>query len=216
MTDNPGWTTDDDALAALSPEARHDYETRRAGQDLALQAAHALEHGDYDQAIQQFHAAIQRVADHLGPDHPEIAGFRCNLGLAYSQLGRHEDARAQLTQALAIFERMQGRDGGGTLITVTNLGLAAYQSGDLTSALKWYQRAADAYDRTYGPDAFLTAQANANVAAVLLALGDHDTPGPLLQTALATFETLGFTDTAAAHAARQTLAHWHTLQSPTG
>jgi hypothetical protein len=76
--------------------------------------------------------AISEAA--LGPDHPDIAGRRNNLGGVLRDLGDLPGAREQFDRALAISEAALGPDHPDVGVIRNNLGSVLRALGDLPGA----------------------------------------------------------------------------------
>lgn len=74
----------------------------------------ARERGNPERALELADSAFERFAEAFGEDHVSVATARCQRGRAYSDLGRHDLAVAELQSALATTRRLEG-EGGYTL-----------------------------------------------------------------------------------------------------
>jgi tetratricopeptide (TPR) repeat protein len=92
-------------------------------QDLMKEAVAAQQAGDFEQAIHNYRALLEK--------YPNIAEIRSNLGAALAGEGRYADAIAEYQRALRIKPDPQ---------VVLNLGLAYYKTGQLQLAVDTLQK----------------------------------------------------------------------------
>jgi DUF1707 SHOCT-like domain/Tetratricopeptide repeat len=89
---------------------------------------------------------------------------RASPGAVGAASGRHEDAIGQDKRALAIQERMHGRDHPDTIRARAALAAALREAGKLKNAIEQYERVLADRERTSGPDHPDTITARANLA----------------------------------------------------
>jgi tetratricopeptide (TPR) repeat protein len=114
--------------------------------------------------------AIDEAA--LGPDHPDVAVRRNNLGSVLLDLGDFTGAKAQLEQALAIDEAALGPDHPAVAVRRNNLGSVLRDLADFTGAKAQFERALAIDEATYGPDHPNVGRDRNNLGSVLQDLGD--------------------------------------------
>ncbi|HEX4744369.1 MAG TPA: adenylate/guanylate cyclase domain-containing protein [Candidatus Limnocylindria bacterium] len=105
---------------------------RKAGTTLVLK-------GEAEEARAAFDRGLRRI----GPDEPETARIRTQLGLLEFRAGAYDDARAALTDAVRIGEQTGTADVLAEALKL--LGNVANNVGDLRGAESLYQRARSAY-----------------------------------------------------------------------
>ncbi|WP_158853495.1 AfsR/SARP family transcriptional regulator [Saccharothrix deserti] len=143
---------------------------QRAGEDSMLAAAltnlGALRRllGDYDQAAEHLHEAIElhrRTGDHYG-----AARALSNLGIVQERLGEYEEAASLHLEALALHQRLGSRYGEAAALL--NLGNAHTRPGHHAGAVEYLERALDLFRRL--DDAVGQASALSNLGGVCASL----------------------------------------------
>ena len=135
-------------------------------------------------ALRTLEEALPQRIEVSGPEHRETAVLINNLGLAYFQMGRLDDATAQLKQAHAIWAAIGQETSSDALNTLNNWAGAAVQSGRREEAAEIFFRALELRRKLYGPSAALAALMN-NLGKTLVQLDRHDEAIPLLREAIA-------------------------------
>ncbi len=69
------------------------------------------------------------------PDHPDIGTSMGNLAIAYSALGRHEDALAMEESALEFHRRVLPSGHPSIAVSLYNISLSYEQAGDMRQAM---------------------------------------------------------------------------------
>jgi tetratricopeptide (TPR) repeat protein/tRNA A-37 threonylcarbamoyl transferase component Bud32 len=95
---------------------------------------------DYVQAAQHLELALALREKLVGPDHADLALVLSQLGLCYGNL-RDPRARSTLERALAIRERVYGKNSPLLVPSLNNLADALVRTGDAASALAPIERA---------------------------------------------------------------------------
>ena len=140
--------------------------------------------GHPDLALRTLEEALPQRIEVSGRDHRETAVLINNLGLAYFQTGRLDEATAQLKDAHAIWKAIGQETSSDALNTLNNWAGAAVQSGQRDEAAEIFFRALDLRRKLYGPSAALAALMN-NLGKTLNQLDRHDEAIPLLREAIA-------------------------------
>jgi len=99
----------------------------------------AYHHGDYAEALQHFEDALAGVGD----DGPRAGPILLNMGLCLANLGRYEDALAQLQRSLAAEEAVFGPDHPGLLRPLNAVCHVKTDVGEFAGAIEHCQRAID-------------------------------------------------------------------------
>ena len=139
--------------------------------------------GEPERALRTLEEALPERIEASGREHRETAVLINNLGLAYFQTGRMEDAIVQLRQAHAIWEAIGQENSSDALNTLNNWAGAAAQSGRREEAAEIFFRALELRRKLYGPSAALAALMN-NLGKTLTQLDRHDEAIPLLREAI--------------------------------
>ncbi|MEV6734221.1 MULTISPECIES: tetratricopeptide repeat protein [unclassified Streptomyces] len=129
----------------------------RTGRDL-------LHSGLYRDAHAYWLPLAEKAAQALGRDHPDTIMLRANLAIAYSSLGRYEDALALEEQVRTDFEQILGPDHPDTLSARANLAISYWDLGRYEDALALEEQVRTDRERILGPDHPDTLSARANLA----------------------------------------------------
>jgi tetratricopeptide (TPR) repeat protein/DNA-binding CsgD family transcriptional regulator/MinD-like ATPase involved in chromosome partitioning or flagellar assembly len=110
--------------------------------------------------ILQWKLALSERRHALGPDHPTVLATMTNLGWAYTESGRVEEAIALLETALDRQRQLLGADDPAVLATETALARAFTESGRVEEAIGLLETTFDRQRQLLGPDdpAVLAAQ----------------------------------------------------------
>jgi tetratricopeptide (TPR) repeat protein len=100
----------------------------------------------------------------LGPDHPDTLTSRDELGVAYLNAGRTDEAITFHQQTLAARERVLGPDHPDTLTSRHNLATAYQDLGPSDEAITLHKQTLAARERVLGPDHPHTLQSRNNLA----------------------------------------------------
>jgi len=111
-----------------------------------------------------------------------------DLGLCLTDAGDYTAAEPLFRKALAIDERMFGRETRDVAIVVSNLGYLFYSAGDYAEAEKLWRRSLALDEKILGADDALLARDLNNLAQALDKKGDYDSAEPLFRRAVAIAE----------------------------
>ena len=121
---------------------------------------------------------LARVAERIDRelrDQPLVrARLKTTLGRIRTNLGHHQEARAQLEEALALRETHLGPDRPETAETLHALGILFSEQGDYPACRRCFSRALEIHERVYGPEHPLTAASLTYVAFAQWRLGQFD------------------------------------------
>jgi tetratricopeptide (TPR) repeat protein len=95
------------------------------------------------------------------------------LGYGYRNLARYSDALKWHRKALAIFEKVLGKDHPGTAVSYDNIALVYHRQGDYPEALKWLQKALAIQEKVLGKEHPDTASSGNNIAFVYASQGNY-------------------------------------------
>ena len=143
----------------------------------------ALNRGQFAAVEGQVRRALQLV-DALGLERSLRASFLNLLGLAHQAEGRLVEAEESLTDALAIWESIEGEAGANVGNVLANLGLVQSRSGDLDAALVTYQRSLSVLRSGLDEAHPLVAATLGKIGAVYLRQGEFDAAEAALRQAL--------------------------------
>jgi predicted ATPase/DNA-binding CsgD family transcriptional regulator len=152
---------------------------------LAYQALGALVTGDTERG-RDLAADAVRVADPLG-DHLRVGIARGALAVLLARTGRPDEADAVLEPLL----RLPGASSGDVFITGLSraAGVVAECRGDLRTAAQWFRRDASLTDD--GVDSWIAATSLADLGRVLVATGNTQEAGPVVERAVKSASRLG-------------------------
>jgi len=111
-----------------------------------------------------------------GPDHPAVAAYVNNLGLALRDFGDLLAAKAAFDRALAIDEATYGPDHPTLARDMNNLGLVLRDAGDLAGAKAVLNRALHICERALGDSHPSTAMVRENLATLVRSSGPPSSP----------------------------------------
>jgi tetratricopeptide (TPR) repeat protein len=120
----------------------------------------------------QIERALQITEAALGPDHPDVAVWRNNLGRVLQALGDLPSARVQIERALQITEAALGPNHAEVAAWHSNLGGLLRALGDLLGARVEFERALQIGEAALGPNHPTIGTLRSNLGTVLRALGD--------------------------------------------
>ena len=150
--------------------------------------------GQYAAAVEAHQRALSLRVQLLGQNHPLVARSHSNLGTAFKNLGRLEDARAEYEQALAIEELALDPSHPQVAETLNNLGNVLQAQGSPTGARRALERALRIKEAAFGTDSIPVAVTLTNLGALLLDLEDLPAAEAALQRALAIKEARSGSD----------------------
>lgn len=106
------------------------------GKMLSNLAGMATAAGDVATSARYARLAVETFARTYGEDHPTTSYARCKLALALSGLGRHDEARAQMTRAEAALRAKLGADHPDAALTALELAAVLAAAGDVPGGEK--------------------------------------------------------------------------------
>ena len=130
-----------------------------------------LSAGDYEGAKALSEQALESDLKTYGPQHPNVATDRHNLGRVLQELGDLQGAKAQIEQALESDIKTYGPQHPNVAATRNNLAGVLQDLGDLQGAEAMYEQALESDLKTYGPQHPEVAATRNNLGAVLKDLG---------------------------------------------
>jgi eukaryotic-like serine/threonine-protein kinase len=140
--------------------------------------------GDPAQALRTLEQALPERIALSGDTHRETATLVNNLGIAYFQLGRIDEAIARFEQASRIWEVLGLDRSADALNTLNNWAAAEMRRQRPAAAVPIFERALRLRRELYPPSAALAALAS-NLGKTLTRLGRADEALPLLREAVA-------------------------------
>ncbi|MBX7078656.1 MAG: tetratricopeptide repeat protein [Nannocystaceae bacterium] len=143
--------------------------------------------GDYERAATMFERTIALREAIGGPEHPDLATVRSNLGVALTLLGQHERAQQEYRRAEAIAIAAFGPKHPEVASALANRGNLAHQLGDEDEALALHREALAIRIEIGAPTAVL-ASSWVNIGAIERARGHLDEAERALLRALGMLE----------------------------
>jgi tetratricopeptide (TPR) repeat protein len=141
--------------------------------------------GDYEAAQIAFEAALERVENALGPEHPKVATALDSLGLARFRRGDYVGARADFERGLAIVEATKGRDHRDVVPSLNNLALVELRTAAYVDAIAHFERALTLQTAAFGESHPKVAVVMSNLGVVRQLLGEYEDAAALHERALA-------------------------------
>ena len=102
------------------------------------------------------------------------ARLKTTMGRIRTNLGHHQEARAELEEALALRETHLGPNRAETADTLHALGILSSEVGDYPASRRLFNRALEIHERVYGPQHRLTAASLTYVAFAQWRLGQFE------------------------------------------
>jgi len=124
--------------------------------------------GELERANKRTTLAREIIGRELGSGHPEFAGACGELGIIRLQLGRREDARALLEEAVAVTRAAYGPDHPAIAPALNNLAAFEAELGDYAASRKLLLESLVVERRRYGEDHLVTAPTLVNLATAAL------------------------------------------------
>jgi len=121
--------------------------------------------GDDEASIEMYRRVIAIREDALG-DHPELARSIANLAVAYSRLGRNDEAEPLFLRALAMREKTLAPDHPDVAQSLSPLGTMYSDEGRLDDAEPLLVRALDIRVKAYGEEHALVARSLSDLAGL--------------------------------------------------
>ncbi|MGY0560255.1 protein kinase domain-containing protein [Luteimonas sp. A277] len=162
-------------------------EPRRYGSELLesrlLQSQLEHANGDVDLALRTLEEALPQRIEMSGEVHHQTAVLANNLGIAYFQSGRLEDAARQFRHAHELWRTLGEDRSADALNTLNNWAAAEARLSRPESAVKIMEEALALRRELYGPSGAKAALMN-NLGKTLIQLDRHAEAIPLLQAAI--------------------------------
>jgi tetratricopeptide (TPR) repeat protein len=130
--------------------------------------------GHAEAAVDLLRRATVLQAEALGGDASMTASTRSILGVALTELGRLDEARVELDEAIRVFELPQHRGHPDLATAYETSGFLLETKGDLDGAEQAYQRALATREATIGRDHPYTAVSVMRIASVAYAREDYE------------------------------------------
>ncbi|GHU15706.1 hypothetical protein FACS189441_7740 [Betaproteobacteria bacterium] len=124
---------------------------------------------DYDKAISSYTKAIEFAEK----DSIDLAFLDNNIGLVYKCQGDYSKALEWHEKALAIREKVLGKEHPDTATSYNNIALVYNKQGDYPKALEWHEKALVIYEKVLGKEHPDTATSYNNIALVYNKQGDY-------------------------------------------
>ncbi|NEG89679.1 DUF4037 domain-containing protein [Bifidobacterium aerophilum] len=146
--------------------------------------------GNYDQAEDLYHMALDSAARTLSPTDRRLAALHNNLSMVYSETNRNDKAESELREALRILEQ-SSPDASADLdvaSTNTNLALVLLAEKNLAEADRHATHALEIYRTGHLEHSAHYASALAGAAQVRFAAGDYAASTELYRRSLAVID----------------------------
>ncbi|MEV6303183.1 tetratricopeptide repeat protein [Actinoplanes sp. NPDC051861] len=153
-------------------------------------ATHQLYQGNIGPAIGVFEGILRDRERMREPGDRGTLSARCNLGVAYGEAGRNDEAIDVLARLVEDETRLLGADDPDTMTTRSNLATYMRQAGRLDDAIVIYEQVVADRERVLGPDDPRTLTARGNLAANFIQAGRADEAVALLERVLPDFERI--------------------------
>jgi tetratricopeptide (TPR) repeat protein len=173
------------ALAAVERGEHLNVELDKVAWLLDRVARYATGRMQYLDARTYLERSLRIAESILGPQHPEVAIIRSDLGVVLSDLADYSGARMQLDQALPVVEAALGPDHPEAAIRRGVLGGVLRDLGDYAAAKNQFEQAVAIDEKAYGPNHPEVARDRFNLAGVLGDLGDYAAAKNQIEQALA-------------------------------
>ncbi|HEY5926470.1 MAG TPA: serine/threonine-protein kinase [Kofleriaceae bacterium] len=176
------------ALATRSLEVREKlYGPKHDEVAASLSALGGVEYitGDYAKALEHYKRSIDIYAAVRGADHKETGGARKNVGMTLTALGRGDEAKVELEEALRVAKKHNDQ---ASIADVLNDLASAVAPKDRPASIDYTRRAIEMRIKLYGPSHPLVASSQINLALDLIEERQYDEAETNLRAALATWE----------------------------
>ena len=155
---------------------------------LVGEAAELEQKGQFAQAVASMQQALT-IAEKLFPAGEEQLGVLAQkLGYLHLYAAEYDRAEPRFLQAMAIFEKNDGKQSATVLSCLNGLATVYFTMGEPLRAEPLYRRALELVERVSGPESQDAASLSVSLGAVYLNLLQPDRALPLYQRGLAFFE----------------------------
>lgn len=163
------------------------------------------ERGDAREAARLCQQALDMLIENLGTEHPRVAEARLNLSSHQYALEAYDLARANLCEAMRIWEKTLGRRSMEVSTCLNNLGRICEQQGKTDQGVAHHQEAVFIRKELLGvhPE---TAFSLGNLGAALASDGQWMEAAGTLQEAINYYEQMGLLESPEAATCRGNLA----------
>ncbi len=177
----------DDGVLASAPE----HEARLWSSLAAL----AIAMDQRDLALDAASRAASGLAATLGETHPDVAAARSLHGRALSDMGRYQEALAELETAVASYRRARGEHRTELARTLVNLGVVRGKLAHFSEALAAHSEALELRRSLHGAEHLSVAASLADIGMARLNLGEVMVAVEHLERALVMVESMRLGDT---------------------
>jgi non-specific serine/threonine protein kinase/serine/threonine-protein kinase len=160
-------------------KARHEAETARRVSELLVGVFGDLDPeaqmGQISSVSAMLDRGVERIQNEL-TDQPLVrARLLSTVGNAYRNLGRFDEARPLLEEALFLREEYAGPLHSDVAESCVSLGWVEYWVADYAEARRLFERAAGIYEQTLGPDHWTVASSLGFSGGASLRIGEYET-----------------------------------------
>lgn len=147
--------------------------------------------GKFEEAEPIARSTFERMVNALGPDNTTTNMSRVNLAvlLGESKVGKFEESRELLLEALATYERTTGLDHPDAILTLTNLGNVRSKLDERDQAVTDLETALARSMKVFGPEHPSTLQVVISVARLQLRFARNDDAERTLRESIAAART---------------------------
>ncbi len=147
-------------------------------------ACHLREIGSFNRSRHYFDQAFRLLNEILGAEHPELAGFREQIGYLEVRLGNYPAAQQQYEQALTIRQQTFGLEHPETAESLHDMGTLSWRQGDYKTARQYLEQALAIREKTLPPN-HIDIGSNFNVLGLVhLRTGSYDQAQYFLERSL--------------------------------
>ena len=122
---------------------------------------------------QLFLSPAAALGTHFNVEAVSYARLCHNLAHIYAELGRYDQAMRVSHKALAVWEKVLGKEHPSTATTYNNIAFVHYRQGDYAKGLEWYEKALAVWEKVLGKEHPDTATTYNNIAGVYSRQGDY-------------------------------------------
>lgn len=151
-------------------------------------ASDLLDRGMDAEAEPMLLQALIHAERQFGKKSVQVADVRLNLGRCYLDQRKIDEAKIELEQAHAIYQKSSGPDEGHLIITFTGLADCNMKLGNYAEAAQQYKRAAEISELVLGPNHPSLASNLYHLGRCYLIQGDVAKVAPLYKRALAIYD----------------------------